>query len=391
MQIFFMLAAWLFASAAQAVTLADQLAEAWRLHPEARALDARIEILKAGHAQAASLLAAAPSVAFSYRGDELASDHGQREFEAALDLPLWLPGQRDAARNAIASEWAAVDAARAALRLKLLGELRERNGALRRAQAERELSRIRLTEARALEADVERRFKAGALARTDVLAAQLETLAVTRELTAREGAVELARSQLAAIGGGEQPPPAESLADASTGHPEVSLRRAELAAARDRFRAAQLDRRDAPEVSLFGRRERGDRLSAYEASLGVRLKLPLASDVRNAPRLARAHGEAETAEVRWQYAQRLTEAGIEQAKAALEAARQALSLARQGAAVSAENHRHQRRAFELGERDLATLLRAKALADAARQEVVRAEAEVDLAIARLNQAQGVMP
>jgi cobalt-zinc-cadmium efflux system outer membrane protein len=391
MRIAFMLAAWLCAGAAQANALADQLDEAWRLHPEARALDARSRSLKASGIQAESLLAAPPAIAVSYRGDQLTADRGQREFEAELDLPVWLPGQRTASREVLAAELAVVEAARLALRLRLLGELRERNGALRRAQAELDLTGVRLDEARALERDVERRYKAGDLARTDFLASRMETLALMRELSARERLRNQARSELATLSGSERAAPAEALATAEPTHPDVSLRLAELVAAREKFRLARLERRATPELSLFGRRERDDRASDYADSLGLRLKLPLATEARNAPRVADALGAAEMADAHWRYAQRLTAAAVLQAEAVLDSARQGLELAKQRAEVSAENHRHLRRAFDYGERDLATLLRAKALADAARLEAVLAEGEMETAIARLNQARGVLP
>ncbi len=392
MRIPVLFAGWLLVSAVQAATLADQLDAAWRIDPEARALDARAGEFKARGLQIDSLLAAPPTVALGYRGDNLNGNVGQREYEAELDLPLWLPGQRSANQSALAAGQSALAAERGALRLKILGELREKNGSLRRARAEAELSAARLSEARVLEQDVERRYKAGDLARTDYLSARMETLAALREQAERTAAYEAARAALLALAGAGEAAPAETLSSASqAAHPELAARKAMFDAARQKIQAARQNRRDAPELTVFGRRERGSSAADYENSLGVRLRVPLSTEARNAPLLAEAQGEADTAEARWHQAQRTAEAAHRQAQSALSAAKQTLDFARQRAELGQEHYRHLRRAFDYGERDLPTLLRAKALADAARLEAVLAEVEMDIAVGRMNQALGVMP
>lgn len=259
MRIKFVLAAWLFASAVQASTLSEQLDAAWRMSPEARALEARAHELKARGVAVDGLLAAPPTVAVSYRGDNFTGNAGQRDYEAELGFPLWLPGQRAANRGALDAEGLALTTQRAALRLKLAGALREKNASVRRASAELALTEARLTEARALEADVERRTRAGDLARTDFLAARMETLAMQREIAVRQTARDAARAALKLFSGTDQAalaePLADSLAAASANHPELASRQAALAAAHEKYRATEQNRRDAPELALFGRRE----------------------------------------------------------------------------------------------------------------------------------------
>lgn len=395
MRIPLLLAAWLLTSVAQATPLSAQLEAAWKIDTEARALDARAGELRARGLQINSLLAAPPSVAVSYRGDNLTGNTGQREYEAELGLPLWLPGQRNANQSALTAEFAALEAERVARRLNILGALREKNSTLRRAQADLDMATARLQEARALEADVERRYKAGDLARTDFLAARMETLAVMRDLSAREVARDAARADLKMLSGAEQAAPAETTAGVSVVippmHPDLVARQATLAAAQEKLHATRQNRRDAPELSLFGRSERGSGTAVYDNSLGVRFKLPLATEARNAPLLAQAQGEADIAEAHAQQVLRMVEAQIKQSERELTSAKQALEFARQRAELSQEHYRHLRRAFDYGERDLATLLRAKALADSARLEAVLAQVETEIAIGRLNQALGVMP
>lgn len=417
MRIIFMLAAGLLAGAAQASTLAEQLDAAWRMVPEARVLDARANEQKARGLSVDGLLAAPPAVAVSYRGDNFTGNAGQRDYEAELGLPLWLPGQRAANRSALDAEGLALTAERAALRLKLAGELREKNGALRRAAAELSLAETRLAEARALEADVGRRQRAGDLARTDFLAARMETLTVMREVTARQTARDAARAALFALSGSDQAAPAEQpgtaelgaaelgteklgteklgtaepLAAVNPAHPELASRQAALAAAHGKRNAVAQNRRDAPELALFGRRERGATGADYDNSLGVRLKFPFATEARNAPLLAQAQVEVDAAEAHWTQTQRQLTADISLGAAALQTARQMQDMAKLSLEAASENHRHIRRAFDYGERDLAALLRAKGQMDAARLDAALAEIETEIAMSRLNQARGVLP
>lgn len=386
-----MLAAWLCAGAVQASTLAGQLEAAWQMAPEARALDARADELKARGVAVDSLLAAPPAVAVSYRGDQFTGNAGQRDIEAELGLPLWLPGQRAAHRSALDAEGLALAAQRAALRLRLAGELREKNAALRRADLELALAETRLAEARALEADVERRLRAGDLARTDFLAARMETLTAQRDMTARQTARDAARAALRVLSGSEQAAQAETLAEAPAAHPDLAARNAALTHARERLRASQQNRREAPELALFGRRERGSASADYDTSLGMRIRLPFATEARNAPLRAQAQGEVTVAQAEQEQAQRWLEADIRQSDAALQSARRMQETATQRFEAASENHRHIRRAFDYGERDLAALLRAKGQMDAARLEAALAALDTEIAISRLNQARGVLP
>lgn len=433
MRIILIFPAWLFAGVVQASTLAGQLDAAWRMVPEARALDARVNELKARGLAVDSLLAAPPAVAVSYRGDNFTGNTGQRDYEAELGLPLWLPGQRAANRGALDAEGQALTAERAALRLKLAGELREKNAVLRRADLELALAETRLTEARALEADIARRLRAGDLARTDFLAARMETLAAQREAAARQAARDAARDALRVLSGTAQAADAEkpvapeklntlesntqesntlglntlglnplesNTAESNTAelllvvdpaHPELASRSAVLIAAREKRRAVEQNRRDAPELALFGRRERSSSGADYDNSLGVRLKFPFATDARNAPLLAQAQVEVDTAEAHWAQAQRQLLADIRLGAAALENARQMQEIAKLNLEAANENHRHLRRAFDYGERDLAALLRAKGQMDAARLNAALAQIETEIAMSRLNQARGVLP
>lgn len=95
--------------------------------------------------------------------------------------------------------------------------------------------------------------------------------------------------------------------------------------------------------------------------------------------------------MQWEQSQRQLAAEISLGTVVLQAARQTQELAQQGWAIASENHRHIRRAFDYGERDLVSLLRAKGQMDAARLDATLAEIETEIAISRLNQAQGVLP
>jgi outer membrane protein TolC len=81
----------------------------------------------------------------------------------------------------------------------------------------------------------------------------------------------------------------------------------------------------------------------------------------------------------------------EQARLVLDQTAVALDLTQQRKELTAQSEHLAKRAFELGESDLATLLRARNLAADAALELERKRIEHQRAIARYNQILGVIP
>jgi outer membrane protein TolC len=380
--------------------LASALEQAWRLHPQAAALDARDAEARAARDIAGGLTPEPGAIAIGSRNDRWNRDRGQQEYEIELATPLWLPGQKAAHEDAAASQIDEVAAKRIALRWELAGELREAWWALAAARNARALAARRVETARALESDVRRRFRAGDLSRIDGNLAQSEVLAAEAELIEAEANRLQAEQVLRRLTGagapvdiGEEAPAQMTVrpADTAAMHPLLAAASAASRSARARTTVAAESRRAAPELALRVVRERGDFVEPYSNSIGVRLKIPFSSDALLRRDTAAAQAEASQADAEMLRARTRVELETERAQRALAAAGQQLAMAEERRALAADNLRLAEKAFTLGESDLSALLRIRAAAFDAesfydRQRVARAAA-----ISRLNQALGALP
>ncbi len=394
--------AWAFALAAliasplHAQTLAQALDQAWAHAPQAGEFAARDAEAQAGSELASKLLAAPASVSVSTLNDRLGSGEGLQEWEVELTLPLWLPGQRGARETQAQSAADEVAARRRALRLQLAGELRDAWWALAAARADATLADQRLATAAALEADVQRRVKAGDLARVDA------NLAAGERLAARSAQLDAGRALRSAEQAWRQltgnPPPAtlapEAPAAASApddDHPALAAMLAASRTAQARLQVAAATRRDAPELALRYFRERPTYNDEPSHAVGVKLTLPFSSGPRLRQESAGLRAELAQADGELEQARRKLALDAETARLDLDAARRQIELARERHALGADTLALAQKSFALGESGLPALLLARAAAYEADALLAREEIAADAAQSRLNQALGVLP
>lgn len=377
-----------------ASTLREALELAWARSAQAQAAQAQGLEAEAAATAAQDWLPQAPSLAIARTQGLQRAGRGQLEHEIELSLPLWLPGQLRAQQALAARSRADAEAAVAAARLALAGELRAAVWRLAAADAEVQLAAEREHTARALEADVGRREAAGELARTDLLLAREETLGAGAALAEARGSAQQARERYRLLTGQAQLPATieEALASAAaTPHPQARLAQAEVEQARAALELARAQRSEAPELALGLQREREAYGAASTERVRLALRIPLGSDARNAPRVA----AAQAALLRAQAVQRQREAELDAerrtARAALEQAELAAQAAQTRAELAAQRLALQHKAFTLGELALAEFMRARALANEARLQWQRARLARAAARAQVNQAQGVLP
>jgi cobalt-zinc-cadmium efflux system outer membrane protein len=374
-------------------TLPGLLDEAWARQPHAQTLEARRAEIDARRRAADHPFAGPPVLGLANRNDRLGRDRGQWENEIEIAAPLWLPGQQTARRQLAAAESDEGEAAGREARLQLAGELRSlvwqaiaaRDEAL--AQAERARA------ARALAADVERRVRAGDLARTDLLAA--ETEAMGAEAAAADAAArrEQALERLRRLTGRDAlpEPSLEQAREPADAHPRLVAALQSLRRAESRLRMVAGTTRDNPEVGVQLRRERDAYGQDARDSVRFAIRIPLATEDRNNPLLTAATTEVVAAAGTHRQVALTIESEARAAVLALDNAEQQVTLAQRRQALAAERLQLLRRAFDLGELGLPELLRAQVAARESDLELVRLRAERGHAIARLNQARGVLP
>lgn len=383
-------------AAAPSAVLAEALEQAWRIHPEAGALSARQAAAEAGGRVSDSLIAGPAALSFGVLDDRLGGDRGRREWEVEVSAPLWLPGQR--AARGVEAEAALAETALhgAALRLRLAGELRLAAWQWAAARAGRDLAERRLAGARTLEADVQRRYQAGDLARVDANLAANERLAAAAEL--HQASAALAEAELdwrrltgAAAPEALTPEDAAQAAPEADAHPELRALSGVARLAQARLTLARQTRREPPELALRLVRERADADDAYASAVGLKLNLPLSSAARvqHDEALARAELSLADAEVRRLRAR--IAGDVEAAGRRLEAAERRLAIASERQALIADNLALAEKAFALGESDLPALLRNRALVLEVEANLTGARIERAAAVSRLLQAKGVLP
>lgn len=385
----------LLTPAVYAGSLRTALDNAWERSPQAQILEARRAEYDARRVAANSLLPGAPALVLGHRSDRLNNDGGQREWEAGIALPIWLPGQRDARQRQEQANMDGLEANIGVQRLKLAGELREAIWHVRQAEAQTRLNEARLLSTKKLSEDVAQRVRAGELARTDLNLAQNEWRAAqAANLQSRDRLLQAQQAYTALTGMTTLPDdmfesvPPKAVPDS---HPLLKEARLSIEMAQAQVRVASSSARDNPELEISMRRERDNLNTPYAGTVAISLRLPFSTDARKLPLVSAAHTALSGAQSEYQRTLLTLEYQGQQAEQAVQTAAQLLDLAQQQRGATRENLELIQKSFKLGESGLPALLRASAAALEAEQACIQQEIAQALARARLNQAQGVLP
>lgn len=382
--------------ASEAQTLANAVEQAWSRHPQAATFNAREAQAQARVDLARGLSPAPASMSLSNVNDRFNTDGGKDAWELELAMPMWLPGQRAAHEREAADAVADVSARRAAFRMQIAAEVREAWWALAAARQTVQLAERREAAALALQSDVQRRFKAGELARTDANLAQNEHLAVQSDLLEARSALRQAEQTYRMLTGEaapavlseERPAPAQELAPM---HPQLAAVQSAAQLAQARLNVAQQSRRDAPELAVRVVRERGDFSAPYANALGIKLTLPFSSDARVRQETSAAQADALQANAELAQAQHRIELEMARARLDSDIAQQQMAKAQERLALTTDTLRLSEKSFALGESDLSALLRARSAAFEAEAYLNRQRIARAASLSRLNQSLGVMP
>jgi cobalt-zinc-cadmium efflux system outer membrane protein len=382
-----------------ATTLAMALAQASARDPQLTLLQARLAEAQAGIDLAHGPTPGPASVSLNHLSDRLNHNQGHREWEVEVATPIWLPGQQSARLHAAQAALAQRQAQWDERQLALAGDLRQRWWQLAQTQALAQLAQQRVQTARQLEADVQRRYQSGDVARVDLNLARTERLTAEAEALSSQAEQLRAQQAYAALTGStppaqlapENPGTLEPQANDLRQHPQARALNSTRELAASRLALVDASRRDAPEVALRWTSQRNDAFTPYDQAIGVKLTVPLSVSDRVRQDSAAARAELAQADSEQAQAMLHLEQARLQALQDIETATTQLALARQRSELTADNLRLAQRAFELGEQDLATLLRARAANHDAQAWLTRQTLALHAAQSQLRQAQGVLP
>jgi len=381
------------------VNLRTALGAAWQRTVAARESAGQRRRAEADRAAAGSFWAAPPALELSHRGDRLQSNTGKNETEIGVTVPLWLPGQRAARSRTAEAAAAQALAAEKVARLRLAGELREAAWQIAALQAEASEADTQTDALEQLADDVERRVRAGDLARADALAAQAELLAASAlqsDLRQRQQAACARWTLLTGLTAAPDLTAAAAVDAATTTkiaapHPELQLASRSTDLARQRVELMRRSRRDAPELSVGVRQDVPGRAEASQGSLVIGLRLPFGTDDRNRPLEAAALAELDVAETHEMRLRERLDSDIATARDAQRSSQAQREAETSRARVLRERATLIDKSFRAGETPLPDLIRALAAAAQADGAVARQAAALGLAHARLQQTLGLLP
>jgi len=368
---------------------------AWERSVALQTAEGRRQEAAASRVQADSLIAGPPSLGLLHRDDRWTDRRGMRESEVTIGVPIWMPGQRSARGDLADAQAAEAEASAGLARLYVAAEMRERVWQLAAAEGERDVLRRRVDVSSSLRDDVQRRVKAGDLARTDLLLAQQDHLATQTLLAEGEARLVDARARLLQSTGLSALPlrydEPVAQAGAPSAHPRLEAAQRIVMRNERQLGYLQKSRRDPPEVGLSYRADRAGAGLPNDQTIGVFVRIPFATDARNLPRETAAQTELMTARAELERAERVIRSDIDAATTALSLAEQQLALTEQRSATLSERAALLRKTFNLGEIGLPEVLRAQNQALESEADLVRQRARRGLAVATLNQALGVLP
>lgn len=379
------------------VSLRDALEAAWQRAVSAREAAGQQRRADADRFAAGRPWAAAPSLELSHRDDRFQRNAGSRETEVGVSVPLWLPGQRTARAGTADAAVAQAQAAAQAARLRLAGDVREAAWHWAAQQAEVRQADLQVMSLRQLADDVERRVRAGDLARADSLAAQAEHLAATAALADARQRLQAARARWTLLTGLAALPDLSEAAATDDAraqrerHAEWAFAAQSVELARKRLELVRHSRRDAPELTVGLRQDLPGRGEASQGSFVVGLRLPFGTDDRNQPLEAATLSELDIAQTQEQRLRERLDSDIAAARDAQQSAQAQLDAETARARLLRERATLIDTAFRAGETPLPDLLRALAAAAQADSAAARQTVALGLARARLQQALGLLP
>ena len=109
----------------QYLSLHEVVEKTYQRNPQLQVMRARMKHIDAQLQSAQSFLADDPTFRLNHYNDELMNNNGLMEWEVGIELPLWLPGQKQARQNTVEQRHFVVNASEPALKLELAGVVRE--------------------------------------------------------------------------------------------------------------------------------------------------------------------------------------------------------------------------------------------------------------------------
>jgi len=319
--------------------------------------------------------------------------------DAAVEVPLWNIGQRDAEHSLADHAQASAESQSQATRLRVAGLVRT-------ALWDMELQKVRHQQALAevdtyeqLFAKIQRRVELGDLPRADLLLAQTELLQKRSTLTLAEAELMHARKRYTSVTQTTKVPPEFDehlieLDEIQKNHPALVALHNQVERKRTEIEALQLT--GSGQTNLIvginsDRPSQNDPRSNNTESFNIGVTVPFGGSAHLQPQIAALQVEASRLQADYQQLHRDLELAHHEAEHNLEVNQAELKLSEEMKQVAEEHMQMMELSFSSGEIDLMDLLKVKARTQQAILNAKERSVILQRDIALYNQAVGVMP
>jgi outer membrane protein TolC len=327
--------------------------------------------------------------------DALLGGDGAQEWEGGVELPLWLPGQKQAMR--LLSDKFAAELPAYQQKLKLDASSRVRTLLWDVMQAETNVKQAEIVwqTAQKLEKDVIARVDAGELATAEKLLAQANTLETQAQYQNAQASLQSAMKKYRFYTGVDDLParvdetiPTSQQIDQS--HPVMQLMSQRIQRLQETMKLAQYSNAVNPSVNMGVRHERGNSNESFNDSLNLGFSIALGNQKYSGTAVAEASKNLADVQIQQQQMQQELSSALLVKQNELSNHQAQLALLEQQDAATQHYVALQQKAFDLGELNLVDLLRAQSKANQTRSRLQLQQVMIKRTIAELNQLLGII-
>lgn len=378
-----------------ALSLKAVLAITVKHQPQQAKIQSQQYQVKAKQALADGLLPSSPAITLYHQNDMVGSGRNERDLQATLGLPIWLPNQREARAKLAEAVANNVIASTSSLTLLTAGLLRDALWDIQLRTNELALVTEKKQSAMLLQEKVRKAVAAGESAKTDLLLAEQDTLLAANNQLLAEAELMHAKFRYQNLTGITEIPLEIAEEKSSLTYFDQSPvwleAQSKVAAATQARSLAQIEKNENLDVYLNLRRSQGAFDQQYNHSLGFSVRIPINTEASTAPIIANAEMALGDAMSALGSLKMTLEAALHEADHTLEVNEQEIAIAKQHHTIAQESLRLAEKAYFLGESDLTTLLRIRNQAFDASRNLRAIEIQHQWHIARYNQAVGALP
>lgn len=387
-----------------AITLSSLTQKVYEQHPSLNNEQAHKQQVNANKELANSRFAGAKSISFNHQNDVLGSGDGLQEWEASIDMPLWLPKQKQHQLNLSNQLSAELPAYKQYIRLQASETVRELIWNIVLANNEMKQAHQVWQTAQKLEQDVVARVKAGDLAGSEHLLVSTNVLEMHSLYLLAQAELEHALESYHLFTGETALPVNfdeeldETLirnskhhqAKVDQQHPLLAMLERQVNTLRSQQDLAYYAGAINPTLSVGVKRDRGDNHERFNNSIGLGISFALDNGGYQRPAIADAARSLADAEIEHQHAQRMLNSALFSSLHDLDTMQNQLTLVSEQNIATQHYLELQQRAFDLGEIDLVSLLRSQALSNKASNRKQTLEINIKKMIANVNQSLGIL-